>query len=284
MADADPRPAQPLDLARIEVDPVRDPGAGREPARLFQKIDRAHAERLDAVNVLVERLAEMRVQPAIVALGESRRSFHHPLRHGERRAGGERDADHRAGFWIVKQPQHALAVFEDGLRVLHDRVRLKTAVLLGNAHRSARDRHPQAELYRLLDFDVDGAFQARSEQIVMVSGGRAAGEQEFDERHPDRDAKRLGGHAAPDALHGDQPGDELLADPIGVGAGQRLVEMMMRVDEARQHDVARGVERDVPRSVRRLAASDAFDDPRSLDDDAALGARRRENRERVLDP
>ena len=49
MADADARPAQPLDFARVEMNAVRDPGAGREPAGLFQKIDRTHAERRDAV-------------------------------------------------------------------------------------------------------------------------------------------------------------------------------------------------------------------------------------------
>src|SRR6516164_741899 len=101
MADADARLAQALDLARVEMDAMRDPGAGAEPPGLLQEVDRTRAERLDAIDVLVERLAEMRMQPAIVALGEFSRSLHHPLRHRERRAGRKRDADHRAGLRIV---------------------------------------------------------------------------------------------------------------------------------------------------------------------------------------
>ena len=70
------------------------------------------------------------MQPGVEALGEFGRAFHHPLRHRERRTGGERDADHRPGFLIVIEPQHALAVLEDRVRILDDRVRLQAAVLL----------------------------------------------------------------------------------------------------------------------------------------------------------
>ena len=143
---------------------MRDPGAGAEPPGLIEEIDRAHAERLDAVDVLVERLAEMGVQPAIVALGEFGRSVHHPLRHGERRAGRKRDADHRARFDIVIEAQHPLAVLEDRLRILHDRVGLQAPVLLGNAHGSARDRHAQPKLRRLFNLDVDRVRQGSGER------------------------------------------------------------------------------------------------------------------------
>ena len=68
-----------------------------------------------------------------------------------------------------------------------------------------------------------------------------------------------------------------------MGAGQRLIEMMMGVDEPRQHDMARGVEGRIRANCRRSAASDAFDDFSALDDDPALGAGC-ENGERVLDP
>src|ERR1700689_1059389 len=54
MADADARFPQALDLARVEMDPVRDPGPGTEPPGLIQEIDRARAESLEGINVLVE--------------------------------------------------------------------------------------------------------------------------------------------------------------------------------------------------------------------------------------
>ena len=67
-----------------------------------------------------------------------------------------------------------------------------------------------------------------------------------------------------------------------MGAGQRLVEMMVGVDETRQHDMARGVERRVD-ALGRFAAPDPLGDPRPLDDEAALRAVG-ENRQGVLDP
>ena len=263
--------------------PCATQARGVEPSGLLEEIDRAHAERLDAIDVLVERLAEMGVQPAIVALGEFRRSHHHPLRHRERRAGRKRDADHRAGLGVVIAAQHPLAVLEDRLRILHDRVGLQAAVLLGNAHRSARDRHAQAELRRLFDLDVDRVREVRGKEIVMIGRGRAAGQHQFDQRHPDRDAQGLGRHAIPHPLHRNQPGNELLAEACGMGARQRLVEVMMRVDKPRQHDMARGVERRIGRNRGRLAARDAFDDLAALDHDSALGIGC-EDGERVLDP
>ena len=68
----------------------------------------------------------------------------------------------------------------------------------------------------------------------------------------------------------------------GMGAGQRLVEMVVRVDEPRQHDMARGVEGRV-KALRRLAAPDKRGDPRPFDDEPPLGAVG-EDRQRVFDP
>ena len=117
----------------------------------------------------------------------------------------------------------------------------------------------------------------------MVGCGRTAGKHQLDQRHPDRDLERLRRHAVPNPLHRHEPRDELLAEPGRVRAGQRLVEMMMGVDESRQHDMARGVEGRVGANCRRSAAGDAFDDFSALDDDSALRAGG-EDGERVLDP
>ena len=117
----------------------------------------------------------------------------------------------------------------------------------------------------------------------MIGRGRAAGQHELNERHPDREAQRLGGHAAPHPLHRHEPGNELLAEPRGVGARQRLVEMMMRIDEPRQDDMARGVERRLRGEGWRLAARNAFNNLSALDHNSALGIGC-EDGERVLDP
>jgi hypothetical protein len=179
--------------------------------------------------------------------------------------------------------QQALAVPEDRVRALDDRIRLQAAVLLGNAHRAAGDRHPHAEGLRLLDLDVDRVLEARREQIVVVGRGRASRHQEFDERHADCEPERVRRHPIPQPLHRHQPGNEVLALARRVGAGQRLIEMVVGIDEPRQHDMAGGVERRPARRGRRVSARDALGDLRAVDDDPALGFGR-QDRERVLDP
>ena len=67
-----------------------------------------------------------------------------------------------------------------------------------------------------------------------------------------------------------------------MGAGQRLVEMVVRVDKPRQHDMARGVEGRAD-ALGRLASSHTLDDLRPLDDDATLRVVG-EDRQRVFDP
>ena len=118
----------------------------------------------------------------------------------------------------------------------------------------------------------------------MVGGGRAARQHQFDQRHARGDPEMLRREARPHALERDQPGHQFLAEAGGVSARQRLVEVVMSVDEAGQDDVARRVEHGVDRrGGAGGAAADQFDDLRSLDDEAPLGPFS-ENGERVLDP
>jgi hypothetical protein len=68
-----------------------------------------------------------------------------------------------------------------------------------------------------------------------------------------------------------------------VRARQRLEHVVMRVDEARRDDMARGVEDRLDRRGGRSAARDQFNDPAVFDDESAAGIVG-ENGERVLDP
>src|SRR6202162_819065 len=105
MADADFRLAEPGDLLSIEMNAMRDPDAARHPACLLEKIDRPQAIHLKAEPFFILGLAEMRVELAVVALGQARAFDHESLRDRERRTGRERDADVRARLWIVEQLQ-----------------------------------------------------------------------------------------------------------------------------------------------------------------------------------
>ena len=187
-----PCPPEPPDLLRIEVDAMREPGALRHPAGLLEQIDRPQPVHFQAEALLVLGLAQMGVQLAIIVLGQRGAVAHQPLVDRERRARGQRDADLRSRPGIVEQLQHALAVLEDRILVLHDDVGGKAAVLLAQVHRAARHRHAHAELARRLDLDVDRVLQPRREQIMVIGRRRAAREHQFGEREPRGEPRWLG--------------------------------------------------------------------------------------------
>ena len=212
MADADARPPEPTDLFGVEMNAVREPCALRHPAGLLEQVDRAHFVHVEAEALLVLGFAEMRVQLAIVPFGEPRRIAHQPLVDRERRAGRERDADLRAGLGIVEELQHALAVGQDRLLVLHDGVGRQSAVLLAAIHRAARHRHADAERPRLFDLDVDGVLEAGREEIVMIGGRRAAREHQLGQREPHGEAQMPRLQPRPDRIERGQPGEQLPVD------------------------------------------------------------------------
>ncbi len=111
----------------------------------------------------------------------------------------------------------------------------------------------------------------------MVGRRRAARQHQLGQRELGGDLQLLRLQPRPDRIERRQPGKQLLVDGLRVRAGQRLVEMMMGVDQPRQHDMAAGVERGVHGRGGRGGAGDQFDDAAVLDDEAALGACR-ENR------
>ena len=68
MAHTDAMAAKPGNLAIIKVDAMGKPGAGGEPAGLFQIIDRAALVAGESEGVLVMGLGQMGVQWAIIFL------------------------------------------------------------------------------------------------------------------------------------------------------------------------------------------------------------------------
>src|SRR5271165_6927833 len=224
----------------------------------------------------------MGVQLTVVALRQARALAHQGLRDRERRTGRERDAYVRAGLRVMEQLQHPLAVGENRVLVLDDAVGRQAAVLDREVHRAARHRHPDAESPRLLDLDVDRVLEPGGIKVMVVRRGRAARHEEFGQRQPRREPQMIRLQPGPDRIERNEPGKERLVDRRRVGAGQRLVEMVVGVDEARQHDMAGGVEHSVdPRW--RLALADKARDPGPLDDEPTLRAGG-QYRQRVLDP
>ena len=183
---------------------------------------------------------------------------------------------------IMIKFQHPLAVGENRLFVLDHAVGRQAAVLDREVHRPARHRHADAEAPRLLNLDVDRVLKPLGIEIVMVGRGRAARHQELGQRQPRGNPQMIGLQPRPEGIERREPGKERLVDCLRMGAGQRLEEVVVGVDEAGQHDMGGGVEYGVD-TLRRLAPPDQTRDPRPLDDDAALRALGKD-RQRVPDP
>ena len=84
MADTHTVLAEPLHVAIRKMDAMRKPCAITEPAHILEIIDRAHAEHCLAEFILVLGFGQVRVQAAIVLLGQRSTRTHEGLRDAER--------------------------------------------------------------------------------------------------------------------------------------------------------------------------------------------------------
>src|ERR1035438_5770975 len=100
---------------------------------------------------------------------------------------------------------------------------------------------------------------AAREQIVMVAGGGASGEQQLRHAGQRRYLGALFIQPCPNRVQGAQPVEELRVGRRSVGAGERLVQMVVRIDQARQGDEVTPVDYAVRFRQARRTASDAPD-------------------------
>ena len=234
---------------------MRAPDVAREPAELREVLDRRAPVELLAVRLLLARLGEMGVQRKPEPPGELRRLGHQLSGHGERRARRDRDLHARARPGLVQLADEALGVGEHGVDVLDELVRREAAVRDAEVHRAAGGDDPHAELARGLHLGLDEPGTAAREHVVVVEDGRAPGERELCEPGARRRVLGLGVDARPHRVELAEPGEEVgLLRP---SARQRLVQVVVRVDEPRRDD--RAAEVDPLVRVRLRAAPDRRD-------------------------
>ena len=179
------------------MDAVREPGPRVEPAALLEIVERPAAVHLLAELVLVLGLGQMGVQADVELVGELGGRAHQRGRHRERRAGRQRDLHHRVLAALVMLCDHARAVGEDRVLVLHHAVGRQAAVALRAVHRAARQQHAHAEPLRDRDLDIDGVLEPGREHVMMIGGGGAARQQQFRHRHGHAEVEAIPASAAP---------------------------------------------------------------------------------------
>ena len=236
---------------------MRAPDVALEPAEPLQVLDRGAAVELPAVGLFLQRLGQVRMQHEAVAAGERRRLLHQPARHGEGRARRDSDLDVGAGPGLVQRAYEAFGLGEDSVDLLHQLVGRKATVGDAEVHRAARRDESQAQLAGRLHFRLDQSVAAAREDVVVVEDGRAAGERELGETRSSCRVLGLGVDVRPHRVELAQPAEEV--GLLRAGPCQRLIQVVMSIDEPRGHD--RPGQVDPPVGSRLAAVADGRDDP-----------------------
>ena len=245
------------DFAGVERGAVRVPDMVPDPAEPFGIVARPAAESLEREGDVFGVLGQVRVQAHALVGGEQGGVAHELARHREGRAGRDTDADHRAFGRIVEGVDHPDAVLQDIGLALHQAVGRQAAGAFADAHCAARRMEAQA--YR--GGGLDRVFQPHAVgiDIKVVRTHPAAGERKLGQAELRGDEHVLGPHPRPDGIERLQPAEQQRVLPGRHGARQRLVEMVMGIDERRRHHAAGGVD-DLPVGrVFRAARAHAAD-------------------------
>ena len=262
MGDPDAGSAEPGDFVRVRHDDVSTPTAIRHPAAVLVVVDGPHAEGGDGVLVVLAVLGKVGVQADVEAFGEFGAADHEVLTHRERRAGGERNPDHRAVAAVVMAFHRPLGFGEDVVFVSHGVVGWEAAIALPHRHRRIGRVEAHAEIDCGLDLRAEQVARPNRVEIVVIRGGGAAGEREFGE--PDPGGEVLGllvDRCGPQRVERLQPSEERGARHRRVGAGEVLEQVVVGVDQARGDEAAAGVDDAFGIGHRVGRAPDAGDQP-----------------------
>ena len=254
--DAGAAAREEVDLGGVELHAVRVPDVVAGPAEVLGVLPGAAAELRERVGDVLVVLGQVGVE-------------HHPLvaRRARRRRASARSRPRRASR-ARGRPGPSRRATDRGRRRRRgscrrgSRARARRGCRAAGRRRSRRRssrrgsggsgcrRSPAASI-------VSSSRDAVREEVEMVGAHGAARERELREAELRRDEHVLGLHARPDRVERLQPAEEQRVLPGRDRLGQRLVEMMVGVDEARRDDAARGVD-DCPRPRRRRAPTAAI--------------------------
>ena len=173
-------------------------------------------------------------------------------------AGRQHDLHHRAGMGVVVGFDQPLAVGQDGVFGVHHAVGREAALRFAQAHRPARSMQAQADFGRGLDFIIE--FGTVREEIKVIGGRGAAREGQLGQGCLGGSADIFGPHPRPDGVERDQPVEQVGVLRFRDGPRQRLVKVVVGVNEPGKNDVACEVE-DL---IRRLGQ--VFRSPDRLDE------------------
>ena len=224
-----------------------------------QVLDRAGTPYIsEAVRLLVHRLRQVRVQAHAVLAGQLGGAAHEVVGHGEGRAGRERDAGHApaaGGSWYSRMSAARVARGSSSSSCTTSSGGRPPWLFRGSWTRAWDGSGCPGRARRAISTSMSRSWPAR-EEVQVIGGGGAAGEQQLAQadarrRAPPRPRRR---RARPRASSVSQrkSGASCTQGTLRVRVCGQVV---VRVDEAGQDDLAAGVER------RSTAPAGALRDP-----------------------
>ncbi len=210
------------------------------PAQVLGILCGCAVEFLAGVSDVVVVFGQVGVQTDAVGTGQLGRFAHQVLAHAEGRAGGHGHMRHGAVARVVPAFDQALGFFQDGRFLLDYAVGRQSALAFAHAHAATCGGEAHADGVRRLDAVVQ-PHAARVDVEVVTAGGAAA-QQEFRHGHLAGHAHHLGREADPNRVQALEPRKQLGVLHRWNRPRERLVHVVVRVDQARHHDMATGVD------------------------------------------
>lgn len=219
-----------VDVAVAQVNGVGEPHVRAEPAELLHVVDRALPDLPQAVLLLVEGLGKVRVQAYPLGPGQRGGLGHQVGTDGERRAGGDRDAEPGGEGRVVVGVDGLGRGVEDLVEPFDHHVRRQATLRPTPVHRASGGVEAEPDLPGRLDLRGEQIPAPGREDVVMVAGGGAAGQGQIAQPRARRALHHLGVHRGPHLVERRQPLEQrgVLGEPLG----GPLVEVVVGVDQA----------------------------------------------------
>ena len=265
------RAAQARHFRVGRVHHMRVPHVRPDPAQLFGQLHRRAPKGLQAVGVLVLRFGQVRMRVHAIA-ARHRHTFAHQVgRNREGRAGREHHAQHTEALGVVVFLNQAARVAQNRRLVLDHAVGWQATLAFTHRHRAARGVEAKAQRLRRRDLVVEA--RTIRPDVGMIAGGGAARKHQLGNRNLRADMNCLGRHAGPDRVERAQPCEQVGVLRGGDVARQCLVEVVVRVHQARQHHHVARVDHGVRAGGQARARADLADLV-AVDKHAAVGVAR----------
>ena len=150
-----------------------------------------------------------------------------------------------------------LAVPENEGFVLYAIVRRQAPLGLAEGHRAATGVEPHPEILRSRDLAIH--VVSVFENIGVVKDRRATGERELRQSDERARARSLLRRPRPDAILRLQPGKEVVVLRSGKITGESLIEVMVGINETRQHNLSGKIDHRVGRAGKFFVWPDVLD-------------------------